>query len=468
MKIKNRILAFLCLVTLLCGFALSSCDGGGVTPIPEPEKGDEPLREWFDIPESYCIKIEELTINLGSRYDGTLTLATLYVGTDGEGELFGEGYGTLTTSTEDGETVSSVKACFDKAGGYLLTSDLSGERLSYVTRDEVIGAVNGAIGGDIEQLVHVFVTSPLEIIDWLENDLFLALGAINYNSIIGDINDALNRLFDGVVSKTRSTSDNTCLVSIPVLYDLVERLNSLSVKELYEYAFGDGSFRDFKTSVAGSLTLSLSELVEELESTGARRDKIFAALDSLAAILLQKPEATVEELLGIDGSLEEKLSGEEAERYTVSDLLMEITGASGPTELSFKLEDFYTALSENNLFRLLGREDAYPYLSAVLGASLEGVSLSYVERGSGIKTDFHLSGNPAPCIISGITYDFESVDLLYSVNGRLSLDIVTADGRKISAKAQLISDYRDESIGLIKAEIESKISLYFPNTDKSE
>lgn len=437
-KLISLIIAALMLVSIF----LTSCnkmDTEEDTPIVKdtsrvPQK-DNDAEERID---SYGILFKNFICSVGGE-TYSLCFSELYFGKDDEGALFSEGCGTVIY---DGGKFDFVAA---SDSGKMCVS-LNTGRVIVIYISDLLTAVSDTYGIDVGEILKNSMSSTDNISDWFAGEMRVALGDINFSVLLGKILEFTEPISSSLLKEEKLDFGGVSVeVNTDVLYEWYVAVGNETVKSLYESIFGVGSFVDFKTAVAAALPLSVSDIISELEKTGADREKIFSALDSLAKILTRDDNATLESLIGVKRDIEDTLSDPNVVNYSFADILYEITGAKNGTELSDVLADFYNNLSTKSLPEYLGIKEKYVFFDKDIKSLCDGVDINYTKTKSG-KIDYvkiHGESIELESIFAGI----ENVDIEISNGKLIKFSLTLGTGEGIFCEVELVPNYKPEGAG---------------------
>lgn len=464
---KIKLISLVLVLIMLCSLVLTSCGeeaaGGGNTDKPATGTtpgGEDDGGDTKDEPKEYkafSIVLESFKFINSDGGENEICDAKLVFELCEDGTLICEGSGTVYPSVigKDPEINVTSSGDFDEgeermgfpcklalSGGkaYIVTSDADGkENVDVFSGEMLLEAIREGTGIDLMMLAELFGSTSDALSLWFAEDLIPALGSLNSSVLIGKIEEYRAGLWSTFIIEDGTEGDSKKYkVNLDVISEYNKLLSENSAKAAYELVFGADTFVDFKAAVAGALAISVNDLVQSLEKNGAKRESLFLALDKLASILLGKEGATIEELLRIDGDIEEMLSDPETLGYTFSDLLKLIFGIENDSDLSNLLANFYAELSKKTLYEYLGEVLDVPELQGaipeILDVALSGLEISFTLSKSGELSALDISGsfaegeNPIGAALEKFRFVF--------ADGALDIGIVTGgeDGFEFSSR----------------------------------
>ncbi len=493
-RIKNKIVAMLLALLLLCSLFLTACtdkdnssdDDSGKnqgTPGGEVEDGDEDDEDGDTDGEdeeitSLGVILRDISV---SSLDGgavRVDIVELYFGLNEDGAIIGEGYGVLVNESADGdESAQDIILAIGADRVYIATwqsvssehPDNDGVSDSFLAAEEKIvqtislsaflGKIEQTVGIDVEALLYAAAESPDALSGWFGSELIPALGSLNSSLLIGKIEQYKELLFEKFIREENDDEENVCVIDLTVLSEWHDILSENTVKEVYELIFGAGSFVDFKTAVTASLTVSVKKLIEDFESNGASSEKLFSALDSLAAILTADECKTLEELLGLESDIEDMLSDPEISDFTVSSLLMNITGAKNDVELSMIISDFYKELGEKTIYEYIGNPAVPEFIGSLCYTLSEYVDIRYTKDADGNPKDIYIKGDTRGEGENLLATIARYINIVYS-NQKISFRLTADSGYfgEISGEVEIIEGCEPVFGGKIYAALCDRLS----------
>ena len=480
MTIRTRLLSLLLALVMICSLLLVSCscapsddagkenggsggqvkpDGGDGGDGEEDGKDDEPDEPEVKEPISMGFLLKDISINLTEGTDMQLTVGEIYFEENAEGELLGEGYGTLIekyngTKRSENEIIIAVfkgyvyiarwdsqahgVASIGRIGQILKLADE--KNIGRISLPAFLGMIDGAVGMNVSSLIMGAATSPDAMGNWLANELIPALGSLNSSLLLGKLDQISTKLRESLIKTEGEGEGAVSVVDLGALAKWQSELSEKTVKEIIEQIFGEGSFLDMKTAVTGALTLSVSELISNLEANGANREKLFAALDSLAAIISGGEYKTLEELLKLSSDIEDMLDDPEVAGFTVSMLLMNILGIEGEVALSMKISEFYDNLSSKTLYEIIDTENSEikSFIDSLTESLASYGDIRYKTDGDGKVTELYITADTKGDSATLISNIASLLNFSYK-DGKISLDITADKGYYSEIKNELLS-----------------------------
>lgn len=500
MTIRTRLLSLILALVMICSLLLVSCscapgddagkengdsggqvkpDGGDGGDGEEDGKDDEPDEPEVKEHISMGFLLKDISINLTEGTDMQLTIGEIYFEENAEGELLGEGYGTLIekyngTKRSENEIIIAVfkgyvyivrwdsqahgVASIGRIGQILKLADE--KNIGRISLPAFLGMIDGAVGMNVSSLIMGAATSPDAMGNWLGNELIPALGSLNSSLLLGKLDQISTKLRESLIKTEGEGEGAVSVVDLGALAKWQSELSEKTVKEIIEQIFGEGSFLDMKTAVTGALTLSVSELISNLEANGANREKLFAALDSLAAIISGGEYKTLEELLKLSSDIEDMLDDPEVAGFTVSMLLMNILGIEGEVALSMKISEFYDTLSSKTLYEIIDTENSEikSFIDSLTESLASYGDIRYKTDGDGKVTELYITADTKGDSATLISNIASLLNFSYK-DGKISLDITADKGyySEIKGNIELIYDKEETFGGEIFSAISEKL-----------
>lgn len=432
----------------------------GQPPITENGGGGEEKEEQESAKyKAISIEIDSLEM---SREGGSLVLkgATLCLEPTDDGGLLGEGEALATVIDGEEERELSARLAISDGNVYVGTSsDGEAEQILIYELSVLIDGIKEKTGVDVLGLFEAQEKRE-KLSVWFTDKLMTSLGSINSAVILARIEEYSAKLSDEFIKEGDAGG---FFVDLSEIGKLNEAFSQMTVKDAYEHLFEESSFVDFKAGVAGMLALSLNDLILGLEKNGASREKIFAALDSLAAILLDDESATLEQLLGLEYDIEDMLSDPETASYTFSSFLKSVTGCESDSELSDMLSRFYAELSKSTLYEYIGAKTGVDALclESLIGDISRGARIELSE-GVGSLSSILITYLPSG---EDSTADVPIKELfLYYSNGEIELKISSNEPRLMLCECKLSFSLSESS--LVLGEIYKQLTESISNADR--
>ena len=466
---RIKIISLLLALVMVCSFVLVSCGEGDIPSVnnSEDEKkpndgntedsGDGEKKEY----RSFSVTLGSFTVKSEGNVDISVESASFIFEKQEDGSFIGEGEGTVVEGSGDIALSRPCKlAAFGGKAYFYVESSNEGEcdSVTVCELDALLGAISNSLGFDVSAVIDR-ANTPDALSAWLADDLVPALGSLNSSVLFGRIEEYKKAVWDLLI---KEGEDGKYSVDLNLISEWNKTFSEKTAKEAYELIFGEDTFVDFKTAVAGMLTVSVNDLLQNIEKNGADREKLLSALDKLAAILSGKEGETLEGLLGIEGDIGEMLSDPETAAYNFSDLLKTVTGIQSDSDLSNMLADFYAALASKAIYEYLNsltpEGEVGSSLGLLVGGFSDGAEISFILDKDGAIESLSVTGD-----FSGeenaLGLILKEISLVYS-GGGLEFDVssVYPDTWQSTGKISCILSENSVSEGEIYRDITEKLS----------
>lgn len=339
------------------------------------------------------LKLQDFNLSREGEPDHLIEDAVISFEISESGDIIGEGSGSVLVKDEISEHTATAEIAISGGKAYIsLRADFDGvEKTELLTYDsaELFAAIKDASGIDVPAVLQRFGGSENVFNEWLAYDLMPALGNLNSTFVLGKIEEYKIKLKNYLITEipVENSKGSKYSVNLDAVSELNELLSEKTIKEAYEQLTGEKIYT-FKTMVAGLIASSPKEIVEEIVSYGIDPEKLFLALDKLAAIILGDEDATIEKLFGLDFDILELAKDES---YNFKHLIIENFGLNVDLENKFAvdeaiqdfLEAFYLELANKSVFEYLGglwgMEEQVLKISATISDIAKGAEIIYTK-----------------------------------------------------------------------------------------
>lgn len=307
------------------------------------------------IPETFGITLTDISVTgiplmeSSLNYALDMELFKIYIGLDSKGNLIGYCNGTLNVANDDInidndvefsgfiETVTNDDG-IGIAGLYLvidgaIDNESSEEKLAYISLDaEALFEKSPELAEAREALAMAESYLP-EIEAWYNEEVAPIVEALA--TLIGSVNIDTDSFMQSVVDAlfTKTVDGDTLIHTLDFEFidEWKSALEEKKISELIDMTFGENTFANIELNMSSFLNFKVGDVVDFLEENDIVAADLFAALDSLAAIIAGADGITFEQLIGLEGiDISAMLEDEALLGFSVIDALVML--ANTPAE----------------------------------------------------------------------------------------------------------------------------------------